>query len=33
MLQCLTALATAGNVRTETLKAFDDSEFKEIAAK
>jgi len=29
-LQCLAALAAAGNVRTETLKAFDASEFKAI---
>jgi uncharacterized protein with GYD domain len=32
-LQCLAALAAAGNVRTETLKAFDATEFKVIAAK
>jgi uncharacterized protein with GYD domain len=32
-LQCLAALAAAGNVRTETLKAFDASEFKVIATK
>jgi uncharacterized protein with GYD domain len=29
----LAALAAAGNVRTETLKAFDASQFKLIAAK
>jgi uncharacterized protein with GYD domain len=32
-LQCLAALAAAGNVRTETLKAFDASQFKAITAK
>ena len=32
-LQCLAALAIAGNVRTETLKAFDAKEFDTIAAK
>lgn len=31
-LQCLAALCAAGNVRTETLKAFDPGEFKMIAA-
>ena len=33
LLQCLAALAAAGNVRTETLTAFDASEFHKIAAK
>jgi uncharacterized protein with GYD domain len=32
-LHCLAALAVAGNVRTETLKAFDASEFTVITAK
>jgi uncharacterized protein with GYD domain len=29
-LQCLAALAAAGNVRTETLQAFDNNEFEAI---
>jgi uncharacterized protein with GYD domain len=32
-LRCLAALAAAGNVRTETLRAFDAGEFTVIAAK
>ena len=32
-LRCLAALAAAGNVRTETLKAFDAKEFAAIAGK
>ncbi len=32
-IQCLVALAAAGNVRPETLKAFDAGEFKVIATK
>lgn len=32
-LRCLAALAAAGNVRTETLTAFDASEFKLIAGR
>jgi uncharacterized protein with GYD domain len=32
-LKCLATLATAGNVRTETLKAFDAKEFEVIVAK
>ena len=32
VLQCLTALIIAGNVRTETMKVFDAIEFKVIAA-
>ena len=32
-LRCLVALAAAGNVRTETLKAFDATEFETITAK
>ncbi len=31
-LRCLAALAAAGNLRTETLRAFDAKEFKAIAA-
>ena len=31
-LRCLAALAAAGNVRTETLKAFNAKEFDAIAA-
>jgi uncharacterized protein with GYD domain len=31
-LRCLAALAAAGNVRTETLRAFDAKEFEKIAA-
>lgn len=30
-LQCLAALAAAGNVRTETLRALDAKEFEKIA--
>jgi len=32
-LQCLAALAAAGNVRTETLRAYDAGEFDVIAGK
>ena len=32
-LQCVAALAAAGNVRTHTLRAFDATEFEAIAAK
>lgn len=32
-LRCLSALAVAGNVRTETLRAFDAKEFETIAGK
>jgi len=32
-LQCLAALGVAGNVRTETLQAFDAKEFEAIAGK
>jgi uncharacterized protein with GYD domain len=32
-LQCLASLAAAGNVRTETLQAFDTGEFKGITAR
>ena len=32
-LQCLAALAAAGNVRTETLRAYDAGEFDAIAGK
>jgi uncharacterized protein with GYD domain len=32
-LHCLTELAAAGNVRTETMQAFDSNEFAAIAAK
>jgi uncharacterized protein with GYD domain len=31
-LRCITALAVAGNVRPETLRAFDAKEFEAIAA-
>lgn len=31
IFQCLAALAAAGNVRTETLRAMDEKEFKSIA--
>ncbi len=33
ILRCLSALAAAGNVRTETLRAFDAAEFAEISRK
>ncbi len=33
VLQCLATLVAAGNVRTETLMAFDASEFKAIVPK
>jgi uncharacterized protein with GYD domain len=32
-LRCLTALAAAGNVTTQTLRAFDAKEFEAIAGK
>ena len=32
-LRCLSALAVAGNVRTETCRAFDANEFQTIAGK
>jgi uncharacterized protein with GYD domain len=32
-LRCLAALAVAGNVRTETLRAFDAKEFAALAGK
>jgi uncharacterized protein with GYD domain len=32
-LRCIAALASAGNVRTETLRAFDAKEFGAISAK
>lgn len=32
-LRCLSALAAAGNVRTETIRAFDAKEFETIASK
>lgn len=32
-LRCLSALAVAGNVRTETLRAFDAKEFQALAPK
>jgi len=32
-LRCLAALAAAGNVRTETLRAFDSKEFEAIAGR
>jgi uncharacterized protein with GYD domain len=32
-LRCLTALAAAGNIRTETLRLFDAKEFDAIAGK
>lgn len=32
-LRCLAALAAAGNVRTETLRAFNAKEFEAIAAR
>ncbi len=33
ILRCLAALAAAGNVRTETLRAFDATEFAAISRK
>ena len=33
VLQCVAALAAAGNVRTEMLRAFEAKEFEAIAAK
>jgi len=33
ILHCLSELAAAGNVRTETLRAFDASEFEAIVGK